>query len=282
MSLIGTTVTDKVCFIEMQNPQKLNCLSAQLCNEMMKAILNAFHDECHAIVIKAQCKSHVWSAGHDIHELPLGDRDPLAYSVPMEKLLRLVQDIPIPVVACIDGTVWGGACDLCLSCDMIVASDDATFAITPAKIGIPYNASGIMHFINQLGINKAREMFFTANPISAQDALNVGFLNHIAPLAELQNMLEEKILNPIRRNSITSISAIKRQFRTLSSAMAKLSPEEFELIEAWRSSVYHSRDYIEGIKSFIEKRPPQYTGKANDLAQQRDYLSIFDKENIEE
>jgi len=265
MALIGKTAADGVCFLEMQNPQKLNCLSAELCGEMTQQIIAAHKEESKAIVIKAQCKSHVWSAGHDIRELPQDKSDPLGYSVPMEELLRIVQEVPIPVIAYVDGTVWGGACDLCISCDMIVASDDSSFAITPAKIGIPYNASGIMHFINQLGINKAREMFFTANAITAQDALNVGFINHIAPIADLPQLLEDKILNPIRRNSILSISAIKRQFRVLSKALSKLSAEDFEQLEAWRSKVFHGPDYIEGVKSFLEKRPPHYTGKASDL-----------------
>ena len=146
----------------------------------------------------------------------------------MEKLLRKVQDVPIPVIACVDGTVWGGACDLCVSCDMIVASDTSTFAITPAKIGIPYNASGISHFIRQLSLNKAREMFFTATPITAQDANNVGFVNHVAPSDELETVLEERI-------------------------------------NAYREKVYCGPDYPEGINSFLEKRTPQYKGKAKDL-----------------
>ena len=183
----------------------------------------------------------------------------------MEKLLRKVQDTPIPIIACVNGTVWGGACDLCLSCDMIVSSKDATFAITPAKIGIPYNASGILHFINQLGMNKAREMFFLGTPITAEDALNVGLINRVAESDALENMLEEQFLTPLRRNSILSVSAIKRQFRILSRASTVISAENFERINAYRSRVYQSEDYKEGINSFLEKRPPQYKGKASDL-----------------
>ena len=263
--LVNTVINNRICYVEMQNADHFNCLSEVMCQELCNAIRSGYDQECVAVVIKAQCKKGVWSAGHDIRELPQNGDDPLSYDVPMERLLRCVQETAIPVIACVDGSVWGGACDLCLSCDMIVSTDMATFAITPAKIGIPYNASGIMHFINQLGINKAREMFFTANPITAEDALNVGLVNHIAPEADLPALLEEKFCAPLRRNSIRSVSAIKRQFRILSRAASTMSSESFERINAYRTKVYRGEDYKEGIRAFIEKRNPQYQGKASDL-----------------
>ena len=263
--LVNVTIEDRICFIEMNNPEKLNCLSDQMCRNIVDALNYAYESECVAIVIKAQCKHGVWSAGHDIRELPQDGSDPLAYDVPMERMLHRVQEVAIPVIACVNGSVWGGACDLCLSCDMIVASANATFAITPAKIGIPYNASGIMHFVNQLGLNKAREMFFLATPIEAEDALNVGLINRVAPLEELDNVLEEHFLKPLRRNSVMSISAIKRQFRVLSKASSVISSEGFERINAYRTRVYKGADYLEGINAFLQKRQPQFTGKASDL-----------------
>ena len=263
--LVHSVIKDRICYIEMQNADHFNCLSTEMCQELTDAIQNGYRKECVGIVLKAQCNKGVWSAGHDIRELPQNGEDPLAYDVPMERLLRSVQDVPIPVIACVDGTVWGGACDLCLSCDMIVSADNATFAITPAKIGIPYKASGIIHFINQLGINKAREMFFLAQPITAHDALNVGLINRIASPDELEGMLEQQFLTPLRRNSVMSISAIKRQFRALSKAANVMPSETFERINAYRTKVYQGADYLEGIRSFLEKRSPQYKGKASDL-----------------
>ena len=215
-SLVNVTIEDRICFIVMNNPNHLNCLSDTMCHDLANALQYGYEHECVAIVIKAECRHGVWSAGHDIRELPQDGSDPLAYDVPMERMLHKVQEVAIPVIACVNGSVWGGACDLCLSCDMIVASKNATFAITPAKIGIPYNASGIMHFVNQLGLNKAREMFFLATPIEAEDALNVGLINRVAPPEELDDMLENHFLKPLRQNSVMSISAIKRQFRILS------------------------------------------------------------------
>lgn len=263
--IVHSTIVDRICFIEMQNPDHFNCLSEEMCDELMQALEEGYRAECVGIVLKAQVSKGVWSAGHDIRELPQNGTDPLAYDVKMEQLLRKVQDTPIPVIALADGTVWGGACDLCLSCDMIVASENATFAITPAKIGIPYNASGIMHFINQLGMNKAREMFFLARPISAADAMNVGLINVVVPKEAIDQVLEERFLAPLRSNSILSISAIKRQFRILSQAATVISSEAFERINSYRTRVYQGNDYREGITAFLEKRAPVYTGKAADL-----------------
>ena len=263
--LVNTEIENRICYVEMNNADHFNCLSEEMCTSLIDSLNWAYYGECVGIVIKAKTKRGVWSAGHDIKELPTDGTDPLAFRVPMEKLLRKVQDVPIPVIACVSGTVWGGACDLCLSCDMIVSSSKATFAITPAKIGIPYNASGILHFINQLGMNKAREMFFLGTPITAEDALNVGLINRVAELEDLEKVLEEQFLNPLRRNSVLSISAIKRQFRILSRASTVISAENFERINAYRARVYKSDDYKEGINSFLEKRPPQYKGKAADL-----------------
>lgn len=264
-SMTRLDIHERVAYVTMLNASHFNCLSEQMCASLIDCLDQAYAHECVAIVIKAECSHNVWSAGHDIRELPLDGNDPLAYDVPMEQLLRRIQDVPVPVIAYANGTVWGGACDLCVSCDLIVAAETATFAITPAKIGIPYNASGIMHFINQLGINKAREMFFTANPISAQDALNVGFVNAVAPLDQLDALLEERFLAPMRRNSVLSMSAIKRQFRILSRAANTISSESFERINEYRRRVYQGQDYREGIQSFLEKRTPEYHGRATDL-----------------
>ncbi len=266
MSLVKLDFIDRVAFIEMQHTKRLNCLSKDLCDDVAAAIKTAGScDDCVAIVIKAPDDAKVFSAGHDINELPKGTRDPLCFNTPMERLFQTVENSPLPVIAYVTGSVWGGGCDLCVTCDMIVASDDSTFAITPAKLGIPYNISGVMRFISALGINKAREMFFTAAPITAAEAYNLRLVNHFAPRTELKKILNERILDNIRKNSILSVVCLKRQFRVLSMSNAKISPEIYEALESLRTVIYNGADYLEGIHSFFEKRTPKFTGKVTDV-----------------
>ncbi len=264
MELVDCRVDGRVAFLEMRG-SKLNCLSGRLCREMVDAFASLASEDIFAIVLRAPEGSRVWSAGHDISELPKRSRDPLSYSVPMEHLLRAVEDARVPVIALVEGGVWGGACDLCTVCDMIVADENATFAITPAKIGIPYNASGLMHFVNAMSLNKAKEMFFTASPITAQDAYNMGFVNYVAPSGKLMEVLNEKLLDKMRGNSVLAMSAIKRQFSLIMKARASLSAERFERMQAWRRAVYDGDDYEEGIRAFFEKRPPAFKGRADEL-----------------
>ncbi len=257
--LILSKVDGLVGTLILNHEDKLNCLSHALMDQLMAGLEKLVKDGVNVIVLRANKGVKVWSAGHDINELPEPRRDPLSYGDPLETLLRRVQDCAVPVIAMVEGTVWGGACDLCCSCDMVIATDGSTFAMTPAKIGIPYNASGLIHFINHIGVNKAKEMFFTARPTPVTEAWNNGFVNHHVPADDLERFTYE-LARRIAKNAPLAVRAIKAQFRLLTRG-ALLDAETAEKIQAIRRKVYDSADYAEGIKSFKEKRPPVFTGK---------------------
>jgi methylmalonyl-CoA decarboxylase len=211
------------------------------------------------VVVRAAPGSKVWSAGHDINEIPEPRRDPLGYFDALETLLRKIQDCPVPVLAMVEGSVWGGACDLCCSCDIVIAAHGVTFAMTPAKIGIPYNASGLIHFTNLIGVNKAKEMFFTAQPVSVDDAWNNGFVNHVVEVAELE-AFTMKTAGTIAANAPLAVQSLKAEFRLLNRGHS-IDAETAEQIQALRRRVYDSEDYAEGVRAFKEKRAPQFEGR---------------------
>src|SRR5581483_8656429 len=126
-----------------------------------------------------------------IDELPRGRRDPLAYDDPLEVCLRAVRSVPFPVIAMVHGSVWGGAVDLVLSCDTVIADETATSAITPANLGLPYNTTGLLHFLGRLPLNVVKEMFFTASPVDAWQAERWLIINHLVPAADLDEVTRE-------------------------------------------------------------------------------------------
>ena len=148
---------------------------------------------------------------------------------------------------------------MAFTCDILIGTDNTTFAITPAKIGVPYNTPGMVHFLNMVELNIAKEMFFTASPVDAKQAKNLGILNHKIPLQELEEFTYN-MARKITYNSPLSIAVIKEQLNVISAARP-LNSEVFEKIEDLRHKAYESEDYKEGVQAFIEKRHPQFCGE---------------------
>lgn len=259
MALVQTEVLDKVGIITLNNLQKLNALSEQLVDDIIAALNEFEAQKIPVVILRAPDKVKVWSAGHDVKELPPKMRDPLSYYDSLERLLRAVEEYYGPVIAMVHGSVWGGACDLIMTCDMVIADDTAQFAMTPAKMGVPYNLTGILHFMNRLPINIAKEMFFTADPVPAQRALQVGIVNHLVPEEKLLGFTL-KMAATINSRSLLSIEVIKEEFRVLSKAFP-ISPAAFERVQGLRRKVYDSHDYEEAINAFLEKRIPKFKGE---------------------
>jgi methylmalonyl-CoA decarboxylase len=259
MALIERAVSGCTGVLQFNRPGKRNSLSNGLMHEMMDGLDALVAGGAHVIIIRAAPGVKVWSAGHDLDEIPEPRRDPLGYFDALESLLRRIQDCPVPVIAMVEGSVWGGACDLCCSCDMVIAARGATFAMTPAKIGIPYNASGLIHFTNLIGVNKAKEMFFTAQPVSAEDAWNNGFVNHVVPAEELE-AFTMKMAEAIAANAPLAVQSLKAEFRLLTRGQ-HIDAETAEEIQAIRRQVYDSEDYAEGLRAFREKRKPRFRGR---------------------
>jgi len=209
-----------------------------------------------AVVLRSAVKEKVWSAGHDVSELPVADVDPLPYSDPLEKLLRAVKAFPAPVIGMVHGSVWGGACDLIMACDLVFGDETCAFAITPAKLGLPYNTGGLLNFMGRLPLTIAKEMFFTANPISAERAERVGIINELVAEAELEARVYQ-IAEIIATRSPQAIQSSKEAMNVLSGAVA-ISPGTYERLQGLRRDVYRGSDYREGIQAFMEKRSAKF------------------------
>lgn len=259
MSLVLYSIEDSIGTITMNHRKKHNALGEALIGEIITALSDCRRHKARVVILRAPDGVKVWSAGHDVKELPLTRRDPLGWDDPLRHLIRELESCPMPVIAMIEGGVWGGACEVALACDMVVASTNTTFAITPAKLGVPYNITGVLNFMNAASRPIVREMAFTAQPISAQRAERLGMINYVVEKEDLEQCVHE-LARQIADNAPLSIAVIKEELRLMESAHS-VTPLMFERIQGLRRVVYDSDDYKEGLTAFLEKRKPNFTGE---------------------
>jgi methylmalonyl-CoA decarboxylase len=258
MSSVIVEVNGAIGSITLNRP-KVNALSSELIVDITTALDAMKEQNMRVVILRAQRGVKIFSAGHEITELPTNGRDPLTYNDPLRQLVRAIQLHPCPVIAMIEGSVWGGACEMVMSCDLIIAGDDTMLAITPGKLGVPYNLSGILNFMKVADIPFIKEMLFTAQPVSAKRLYECGVINHVVPREELESFTQQLAMQ-ITQNSPLVLRILKEEMRVLASAHP-LTPEAYERIQSLRRETYDSEDYQEGIRAFFEKRKPVFQGK---------------------
>lgn len=260
MSHVQVTNSGFIRELTLHDANRRNALSAALLRELTGALKDAARDRVRVVVLTSEPVAGVWSAGHDITELPEGDRDPLMWDNPLEEALRAVRRAPMPVVAAIDGSVWGGACDLVITCDLVVATRASQFAITPVRLGIPYNTEGVAHFLSALPVHVVKEMFYTGDPIEASRAAALGVVNRLVDDPQQLKTSTAELAERIASRAPLAVEAIKAEVNILSDAR-HLTSDEFERLNNARTRAWTSQDYQEGLSAFRERRAPLFEGK---------------------
>ena len=257
--MIKIQIADHVGTITLDHQAKRNALSEPLVDAVIAALGEFTRQNVRCAILRAAPGVKVWSSGHDVSELPEGGQDPLGWRDPLRHLIREIENFNAPVIAMIEGSVWGGACETVFACDLIITTPEASFAATPAKHSVPYNVSGLLTFLNAAHIHIAKEMLFTAQSVPATRLERMGIVNHIVPGDAIESFTFD-MAKAISQNAPLSISVMKEQLRILAGAHT-MSPQDFERIQGLRRVVYNSADYAEGIRAFKEKRKYVFSGR---------------------
>ena len=168
-------------------------------------------------------------------------------------------DCDKPIIAAVNGVAMGGGFEIALACDLIIASENATFALPEPRVGLAALAGGLQRLPRQIGLKRAMGMILTARHVSAKEGLELGFVNEVVPQGEAL-AAAERWAETICKNSPMSIRASKQAIErglAVSLEQAITEQREYPAVKAMAAS----QDYIEGPKAFAEKRPPKWLGR---------------------
>lgn len=241
-----------IAWITLNRPHVLNALNRKLWREIYENLDQAEKDsEIRAAIVTGAGRA--FSVGDDIKEVgSLETREQVRaffsnFAAPT--ITKIIQ-LPKPVIAAVNGLAYGGGCEIAMLCDLVVASENATFAVPEALIGaIPPVAALIGEYlIGKLNISM---MMMTGEPITAQEAKTMGLVNRVV-LPEELTMTAEEFANTTMRAAPSSIKTIKKLI------YHKFKKEELETTVKELIQIVKSNEGKEGHKAFLEKRPPKW------------------------
>jgi enoyl-CoA hydratase/carnithine racemase len=249
--LILCDLVDGVAILTLNNSQKRNALSNALLSEL-KAHLERIKGDPNVRVVVIRAEGPAFSSGHDLRELvngSAGDYDS-TYSL-STSVMEAIRLLPQPVIAQVQGVATASGCQLVATCDLAVASETATFATPGVQIGLFCTTPGVA-LARAVPTKKAMEMLLTGAPISAQEALECGLVNMVAPPEEL----EAQTMALARRIASFSPYVVALGKAAFYKQMEMGWAEAYRLAIKVMTDNTLASDAQEGINAFLSKRKP--------------------------
>ncbi|BBD71704.1 crotonase [Sulfodiicoccus acidiphilus] len=247
----------QVYVLLLNRPDKLNTINLLMLEELSKALQELSSlDELRVLVIRGNGRA--FCAGADVSEfIKLTPSTALNFSRKGKEVLKYLAHFPRPTLAAINGYALGGGLELALNCDLRFASSAALLGLPEINLGIFPGFGGTVKLPKIIGKAKALEMMYTGDRISAEEALRVGLVNRVIP----SEKFDEEVMTFANRLALKSPAILKLLKTAVISSLD--SPEEVgSPIEslAW-ALTFTTDDQKEGIKAFLEKREPKFSGK---------------------
>jgi 2-(1,2-epoxy-1,2-dihydrophenyl)acetyl-CoA isomerase len=250
---------DTVATITLNRPDARNALDIVMRRELIAALDEVEADAAARVLILTGAGGH-FCAGGDVKTMREKRHTAAEGRARVELLNAMVRrlvDCPKPTIAMVDGYAVGAGSNLALCCDLIVASDRAKFGELFWKIGLVPDGGGTWLLPRVVGLARAKELIFTADVIDAAEALRIGLVNRVVPVAELEaatRALAEKIA--AGPPAVLKMAKHMVNRAATSDLAAALDLEAFS-----QGLAIASEDHQEGLRAFFEKRPPRFTGR---------------------
>lgn len=257
MAIVEYTKEVNIAIFTINRPEAMGALTVEGMKQLHNALLDFRDDDELWVGIITGTGDKVFSAGVDIKDyLPFVKK---TRDKPWQKPSSIMRGLDIwkPLIAACNGLTYGGGLEIALACDMVIASENATFALPEVRVGIAPGGGGTQRLPRVIPIRIAAQMLFTGKPIDAREAYRVGLVNKVVPL--------DQLMTEARNLAETICEAGPLAVRTAKEAMMRglsMSLEDgLRLENDFQRYIMSTRDAEEGFAAFREKRKPKWQGK---------------------
>ncbi len=252
---------EHVTIITINRPEVMNALHPPASKEMDDAF-NEFADDPNAwIAILTGAGDKAFSAGNDLKWQALHGGEALREGMKNLKGglggITLRFDLFKPLIAAVNGLALGGGFECALACDIIIASDKASFGLPEPTVGMIAGAGGVHYLPRAIPYHLALGMMLTARRISAQEALQMGLINQVVPHDQLMSAVDEWVAKILACSPL----AIRASKQAALQGLAMPLEQAARTVFPAQVTLYQSQDFVEGPKAFAEKRKPQWLGR---------------------
>lgn len=249
MEFIKLDVEEKIAVLTINRPKALNALNSQVLDELNETLDGIDTNEVRALIITGEGeKSFV--AGADIGEMSsLTKAEGEAFGKKGNDVFRKIEALPIPVIAAVNGFALGGGCEISMSCDIRICSENALFGQPEVGLGITPGFGGTQRLARLVGMGMAKELIYTARNIKADEALRIGLVNAIYPAEELMNAAK-KMASRIAMNAPIAVRNCKK---AINDGMQVNIDDALVIEEKLFGDCFETEDQKAGMGNFLEK-----------------------------
>jgi enoyl-CoA hydratase len=243
--------------ITISRPEALNALNLKTLSELISILQETYQNtEIKGVIVTGDGEK-AFVAGADIKELSaLNQAQAFAFAQNGQRLFKLMEDCPKPIIAAVNGFALGGGCELTMACHIRIASENAKFGQPEVNLGIIPGYGGTQRLPQLVGRGKALELMLSGDMISAQEAKIIGLVNHVVPLAELLGFTGKMMDRILSKGPVAIANVIKSV-----NAGYNFARDGYEAEAENFAACTTTSDFIEGTRAFIEKRQPNFTGE---------------------
>lgn len=258
LTTISYDKKENVAWITLNQPDVLNAQNETLLSELNSALEQANEDDEAYIIVLTGAGDRAFSAGGDIREfIHWSPIDHIKKFKGVKRAYELIREIPKPVIAMVNGLALGGGCELAMACDIIIASENARFGQPEINVGVIPGGGGTQMLPRLIGEKKAKELIFTGEFISAEEALRLGLVNRVVPKEKLRAAVEE-LIRKLKSKSPAILRLAKLSInKSLETPLSVGLACEMDFF----AMCCGTEDQKEGARAFLEKRKPIYLGR---------------------